>query len=312
MSNTRRGFLKSTTLAAGLAGAASSMPAQESGRRGPVVPMADSEIHIPKVRFGKVEVSRLILGVNPFYGFAHFNNTYATVMREWYRAARVVDVLQRCEKCGINAYNYVHMSRGLPDWEMYLAEGGQMHLIAQATTEDPAELVNAVHPMGAWVQGERTDNAYRDGKLDTIRDYCKKMRDLGVEMVGVGSHIPEVLAMVEEQGWDVDFYAGCVYNRRRTPQELRALLGGELPEMPNEVYLQDDPERMYSVFRNTSKPCVAFKIMAAGRVRSPEKAFQVAFDSMKPNDFVCVGMFPRAKDEVKENAEIVSRLLKTS
>jgi hypothetical protein len=38
--------------------------------------------------------------------------------------------------------------------------------------------------------------------MDTIRDYCRKLRDLGVTMVGVGSHIPEVLAMVEEQGWD--------------------------------------------------------------------------------------------------------------
>ena len=313
MFNTRRSFLESTaTLAAGLTGVASSMPAQGAGRQRPVVSAADSEIHIPKVRFGKVEISRLILGVNPFYGFSHFNHTYGTVMREWYTPARVLEVLQRCEKYGVNAYNYVHMSRGLPDWKMYRAAGGRMHLVAQATTDDPAELVNAVKPMAAWVQGERTDDAYRAGKLDTIRDYCKRMRDLGVEMVGVGSHIPEVLAMVEEQDWDVDFYAGCVYNRRRTPQELRALLGGKLPEMPSEVYLQDDPERMYSVFRKTSKPCVAFKILAAGRVRTPEAAFKRAFESMKPTDFVCVGMFPRIKDEVKENVEIVSRLLKPS
>jgi hypothetical protein len=121
-------------------------------------------------------------------------------------------------------------------------------------------------------------------------------------MVGVGSHIPEVLALVEEQNWDVDFYAGCVYNRRRTPQELRKLLGGELPEMPSEVYLQDDPHRMYKVFRQTRKPCVAFKILAAGRVSKPEAAFKLAFSSIKPIDMVCVGMFPRAKDEVKEDA----------
>ena len=126
-------------------------------------------------------------------------------------------------------------------------------------------------------------------------------------MVGVGSHIPEVLNMVYEKGWDVDFYAGCVYNRRRTPEELRKLLGGELPEMPSEVYLQDDPERMYKVFRQIKQPCCAFKIMAAGRVKSPEAAFKQAFQSMKPTDFVCVGMFPRVKDEVKENAYLASR-----
>ena len=313
MSNTRRSFLQSTaTLAAGLAGATSQASAQDTGRQKPIAPTGNSEVNIPKVKFGKVEISRLILGVNPFYGYAHFNNTYSVVMREWYRAARVVEVLNRAEEFGINAYNYVHLSRAHPDWEMFKGMGGNMHLVAQATPDDPAELVNAVHPMGAWVQGERTDDAYRAGKLDTIRDYCKKMRDLGVEMVGVGTHIPDVLAIVEEQDWDVDFYAGCVYNRRRTPEELRALLGGELPEMASEVYLRDDPERMYSIFRNTKKPCVAFKILAAGRVSDPEAAFKRAFESMKPNDFVCVGMFPRTKDEVKENAEIVSRLLAAS
>jgi hypothetical protein len=93
-----------------------------------------------------------------------------------------------------------------------------------------------------------------------------------------------------------------VYNRRRTPQELRKLLGGELPEMPSEAYLQDDPPRMYKVFRQTRKPCVAFKILAAGRVSNPEAAFKSAFSSIKPIDLVCVGMFPRIKDEVKEHA----------
>ena len=263
--------------------------------------MPDSEIKVPKIRFGKVELTRLVMGVNPFYGFAHYNDILNTMVKEWYTTAKVVEVLQRAEKLGINAYNYLHRARAQADWERYQAEGGKMHLVAQATTEDPAELIDAVKPMAAWVQGERTDNAYRANRMDTIRDYCKKMRDMGV-VVGVGSHIPEVLAIVEEQGWDVDFYAGCVYNRRRTPEELRKLLGGEIPEMPSEVYLQDDPPRMYKFFRQTRKPCFAFKILAAGRVRSPEAAFKLAFSSIKPTDFVCVGMFPRIKDEVKENA----------
>jgi hypothetical protein len=308
MSNTRRGFLQSTaTLAASLAGGASYLSAQGTGAGAKIAAIPDSDISIPKVKFGKVEISRLVVGVNTFLGFGHYNDILSTVMREWYTQAKVVEVLGRCEKLGINAYNYVHMGRAQADWERYLGEGGKMHLVAQATTDDPAELWNAVKPMGAWVQGERTDDAYRAGKMETIRDYCKKLRDLGVEMVGVGSHIPEVLAMVEDAGWDVDFYAGCVYNRRRTPQELRKLLGGEIPEMPSEVYLQDDPPRMYKVFKQTKKPCCAFKIMAAGRVRSPEAAFKLAFESIKPTDFVCVGMFPRIKDEVKENAYFTSR-----
>ena len=302
MSNTRRSFLQST---AGLAAGALSLQAQAPGAK--IASIPDSDIKMPTIKFGKLEISRLVVGVNTFLGFGHYNDILSTVMREWYTPARVLEVLQRCESFGVNAYNYVHMGRAQADWERYRGEGGKMQLVAQATTNDPAELWNAVKPVAAWVQGERTDDAYRAGKMDTIRDYCKKLRDLGVSMVGVGSHMPEVLAMVEDAGWDVDFYAGCVYNRRRTAQELRKLLGGEIPEMPSEVYLQDDPPRMYKIFQQTKKPCCAFKIMAAGRVSSPEQAFKQAFQSIKPTDFVCVGMFPRIKDEVKENAYFTGR-----
>ncbi len=305
MSNTRRDFIQAAAgVAAGLTAATPPLAAQ--ARRQSPASVPDSEIKVPKIKFGKVELSRLVLGVNPFYGFAHFNRTYDTIMRDWYTAPRVVEVLRQCEKYGINAYNYVHMGRAQSDWEQYLAGGGKMHLVCQGSAPDPTEMIKAVKPMAVWVQGERTDTAFQDGELDTIGEYCKKMRDLGV-MVGVGSHIPEALEAVVEKNWDVDFYAGCVYNRRRTSEELRNYLGGHLPEIPSETYLQDDPPRMYKVFRQISKPCFAFKILAAGRVSKPEEAFKVAFQSIKPTDFVCVGMFPRIKDEVKENAYWTTR-----
>jgi hypothetical protein len=130
-------------------------------------------------------------------------------------------------------------------------------------------------------------------------------------MVGVGTHKPEVIALVEEQNWDVDFYAGCVYNRTRTDGEWRELLKGELMEMSREMYLQSDPARMYKVMRQTRKPCFAFKVLAAGRIppAGVEQAFRTAFQSIKPIDGVFVGIFPRVRDEVREDAEIVHKIL---
>ena len=100
-----------------------------------------------------------------------------------------MEVIRRCEAFGINAFNYVQMGRGRSDWESYLAEGGKTRLIAQATMNDPAELVNAVKPWGSWVQGEIADRQYRAGQLGLVRDYAKRLRDLGVSFVGVASHI---------------------------------------------------------------------------------------------------------------------------
>jgi hypothetical protein len=112
----------------------------------------------------------------------------------------------------------------------------------------------------------------------------------------------------------VDFYAGCVYNRTRTDEEWRKILNGELPEMSREIYIQSDPARMYKVIRQATKPCFAFKILAAGRVDEDkvEQAFRTAYASIKPNDGVYIGVFPRSRDEVKTNAEIVHNILTTA
>ncbi|HOK44425.1 MAG TPA: hypothetical protein PLA43_14120 [Bryobacteraceae bacterium] len=314
MPKTRRSFLQTTAaLGAGFSSASSLSFAQvRRGARNPIDAVPDSEIKVPKVKFGKYELSRFMIGCNPFNGTSHLNRTFDGVMRQWYRSGKVAEVLKRCESFGINCFNYVHAGRLYAEWERYVAEGGKMHIVAQAYQDDPTEMVKTIKPAGVWVIGERVDTAYRRNQLNTIRDYCKKLRDLGVEMVGVGSHIPEVLALVEEQGWDVDFYAGCAYNRRRTQEELERLMSGELPEDVQEVYLRGDPPRMYKVFRQTKKPCVAFKILAAGRVSNIEAAFKLAFDSIKPIDLVCVGLFPYLKDEVKENAYWTMRYGSTS
>lgn len=307
MSHTRRTFLQSAAAAIGAAGvplAGAQLPAPQAPP-----PTPASRLHVPRVRFGAAEISRLIVGCNPFYGFSHFNNTLSAVMREYYTAERVCDVLHQCARFGINAYNYVDLGRAGQDLDRFEAEGGRMHLIVQGIG-DPTAFHAARKPLAMYHHGGRTDRAYQDGKIATVREWCKQVRDLGC-MVGVGSHKPEVLALVEEQGWDVDFYAGCVYNITRTAGEWRKVLNGEMLEMPSEIYLQSDPPRMYSVMRQTRKPCFAYKILAAGRIgeRAMDEAFRTAFSSIKPTDAVFVGMFPRVKDEVRENVQRVCRIL---
>ncbi len=296
-------------IAAGLSGAAPlSAQASQSGGEQANAPLQPAlEIHVPKMKFGNAEISRLICGCNPLYGFAHFNQILGTVMREYYTPERVCELLHRCNRFGINTLNYYPASRAQSDWERFLAEGGKMNLIVQGTG-DSVKLVKTLNPLAIYYHGENADREFQNGKLETIKEWCKQMRGLGV-MVGVGTHQPELIAEIESQNWDVDFYAGCVYKRTRTDEEWRKVLGGELVEMQREIYLQSDPPRMYKVMRATKKPCFAFKIMGAGRVTNAEQAFRSAYESIKPNDGVFIGLFPRVKDEVRENSERVHRLL---
>jgi len=319
MSNTRRHFLQSGAAAvAGVAGAVSALNAREpEGRQDPSRPQSadslkpDSVPQVPRMKFFNAEISRIVLGVNPFYGFAHFNHNFGASMKEWYTPEKVCEVMHRCNQYGINAFNYVHLDRAPQDLARFVAEGGDMHLIIQVTSgADAGMLVKSLKPLALQRQGEVVDDAFQSGKMETVKEWCKKVRDMGV-LVGVGTHIPEVIAQVEEEGWDVDFYSGCVYNRRRTGDEWRTILNGELMEMPHEIYLQSDPQRMYKVMRQTEKPCFAFKVLAAGRItgKSVEPAFRTAFESIKPTDGIYVGMYPRYLDEIKEDVEIVQRIL---
>jgi len=269
---------------------------------------AQDEVQVPKMKFGDREISRLVAGCNPFYGYGHFNNTLGSVMRDYYTQDRVCAVLHQCNQVGINVHAYHHQGRAPQDVARFQSEGGKMHLIVQCP-DDPVVVHKAMAPMAIYHHGEQTDRAFQRGEMAAVREWCKKTRDLGMK-VGVGTHKPEVIALVEEQNWDVDFYAGCVYNRTRTPDEWRRVLGGELPEMAGEVYIQSDPPRMYEVMRQTKKPCFAFKILAAGRIAGPgiEQAFRTAFQSIKPTDGVFIGLFPLIKDEVRENAARVRRI----
>jgi hypothetical protein len=63
--------------------------------------------------------------------------------------------------------------------------------------------------------------------------------------------------------------------------------------------------------RQTEKPCLAFKILAAGRLCDRaewvETAFESAFRQIKASDAVIVGMYPEYEDQVAINAELVRR-----
>ena len=75
------------------------------------------------------------MDATPFTGIAHYNQNFGTVMREYFTAERVCDVLHQCNRFGINTFNYFHAARAQADFERFLAEGGKMHLVAQGMAD---------------------------------------------------------------------------------------------------------------------------------------------------------------------------------
>jgi hypothetical protein len=268
---------------------------------------------LPRVRLGKHSVSRLICGNNCFNGNSHSSVLLNEEMRRYYSPDQVMRTLRRCQEVGIDTWQAGF--RNLPLHRRHLDEGGSLQLIA-IENGDPAK-IDALAKGGCIAlahHGEATDRAYKTGQLDSIRDYLKRIRDSGMA-VGVSSHMPAVFDVIESKGWDVDYFQTCLYERHRSAADLEALLG-QAPLPVGEVYLPKDPARMFRIIQQTRKPCLAFKILAAGRrAQMPaavEQAFSETFSSIKSGDAVIVGMYDRLSDQPGQNAALARRYGATS
>jgi hypothetical protein len=306
--NGRRKFLRQ---AAGLAGAAT--VAGEWPRAASAAGVVADPV-LPTIQLGAHRVTRLILGGNPIYGYSHFNRLLSEHQKAWHTPEHVLELLQHTEAKGINTWQNSYADRTLSDLERYRAAGGKMHwlCLGKPDWDQSPQFIHdaALHkPIGIAPHGSLADRLHRQKDLGTLTDLLKRIRDEGV-LVGLSAHNPILVELAEEKGWDVDYYMCCLYNRTRPRNELMKLLGGEVPL--GEVYLPSDPPRMFKTIQATRKPCLAYKVLAAGRTVESAKevfqAFQTALQNIKPIDAMIVGMYQQFGDQVGENAAMVRKL----
>jgi hypothetical protein len=250
---------------------------------------------LPKVKLARHEITRLIIGGNPFSGNSHVSAELSREMRDYYTVDKIKETLRECEESGINsllARGDNHIMRMLNEYRL---DGGSIQWIAQtaperASTEGNIRQIASYRPIAIYHHGGATDRLFKEGKLEKVNDYLKLIHDLGL-VAGVGTHNPNVVRYSEDRGFEADFYMISFYN---------------LTER-GEVYLPEDREAACEVIREVSKTCLAFKIMAASR-NDPTEAFEYAFRNIKPIDAVVVGMFTKHKPSmIRENVELTLR-----
>jgi hypothetical protein len=266
----------------------------------------------PTAQFGKFTVSRLIVGGNPVSANSHVSRTMDLEMRDYFTAQNAKRMLHACEKAGINAWQSRgdrHIMRLLNEYRM---EGGNLQWIAQ-TASEYADLgrnlseISALKPIAIYHHGSRTDHFWHEDQPGRIADALKAIRQTGA-MVGLGTHIPEVIDFAEQNHWDVDFYMTCIYHLTRTPEENARLAGHPVD---GELFWDADRVQMLTRVQKTAKPCLIFKVYGATRhCDTPQRrqaAINLAFDYAKPTDAIVVGMFPKYTEQVEENALLVAR-----
>ncbi len=269
---------------------------------------------LPTVDFCGKKVSRLICGGNPQSGYSHVSSQLDWEMIQYYDMPNSQALLDECWQQGINTFQSRGDRHQMRTFLEHRQRGGKMQWIAQTASEFADIQANIAEtaryePIAIYNHGTHTDNSWHTGNIDRVHDIIKVVHDHGLP-AGVGSHIPEVIEYMEDNGWETDFYMCCFYNLARGYKSA--------PAVDQNAYAKDrfppeDPVRMTSVMRQVKKPCIGFKIMAASRnCKTPEstrEAFRSAFENIKPTDIVDVGMFQKYKNQVAENAALVREIL---
>ena len=175
---------------------------------------------IPQVDFFGTQVTRLIVGDNPFSGHSYIPDiANGNEMMDYYTAERIVETLFEAERAGYNTYLPLACPFIQRVIRQYRNEGGTMKLIFQPYP--PINLdVNLRqmmdwNPIAIYHQGTTTDYMVENGMIEELKDNIKRIKDAGVP-AGLGTHVPETILRAEEEDWGVDFYMSCLYNARRT------------------------------------------------------------------------------------------------
>jgi hypothetical protein len=240
-------------------------------------------------KMGGVSVSKMIVGGNPFSGFSHQSPERDREMRQYYTTARIKEVWRQAEALGINTFlgrADRHIQRTLLE---YWDEGGAIQWFAQTCPEykelsrNIAEAIN-VGAKGCYVHGGQMDFLFAQDQLDIVPDAIAQIRDAGLA-AGIAAHNPQVHLWAEEH-LDVDFYMCSYYNPTRRDEHAEHIAGAR------EVFSSEDRAAMVEVIQNLSKPAIHYKIMAAGR-NDPQAAFAFVAEHLRPQDAVCVGVYPK-------------------
>jgi len=257
---------------------------------------------LPTVEFCGLQVTRLVLGANPFGGFSHQNAERDAEMVAYHTPERIRETWRRAEAAGINTMvtnnETPHVIQTVRE---YLAEGGPLQWIAQLADRPYESMIAAIDDAvriggkAAYFHGGLVDGCYASGDDRTLRTWVAHARSVGLP-IGVAGHAPQVHDWVASLGL-VDFHVVCFFNC------------GSLHTGQGQRFRLADVAPAAECVRRLDKPCIAYKIMGAGRI-DPAMAFEFAFDHLKPGDVVNVGMYRGDKDDmVEENVALVREVL---
>ncbi|MGC9395495.1 MAG: hypothetical protein ACP5J4_11630 [Anaerolineae bacterium] len=246
------------------------------------------------VKFAHLSVSKIILGGNPFSGFSHQTRYMDREMARYFTTARIKETMRQAEALGIDTFlgrADRHIRRTLLE---YWNEGGTIQWFAQTAPEFASlsgNVAGAISTGAAavYLHGGQMDFRYAQNQLDIVSDIIAMIKDAGCA-AGVAGHNPLVHQWADEY-LDLDFHMCSYYNPTPRDQNAEHVHGAV------EVFSEEDRAAMVETIKRLRAPAIHYKIFAAGR-NDPREAFAFVAQHLRPQDAVCIGVFPKDKPDM--------------
>ena len=211
---------------------------------------------MPTIRLGHVEVSRLILGSNPFFGYAHQDGDLGRQMKEYYTEERIIRILDDAAALGVTAVS----APPFPDWirifNKYRDQGGKLTTwIAQphGSPKKMKEEIDSCAKGGAkavYIQGHRVEEQFEKKTFEVVRGWLEQIKSHGMA-AGIASHRPDIHPVAEKLGFPTDFYFQCFFR---------------VDQHPENYALECRDHAVETIRSITAKPVVAYKILGTARL----------------------------------------------
>jgi len=219
-------------------------PAQELTAKEPVK-------GLQRGKFGKYEVSRLIIGGDPVSGIAHAGELVyqADFMKQYFNTPKILETLTLAEQNGINTLLMRADDRIISHYNMFKKErGGTLQWIATSAPEQGAPVENAKRArdngaIAVYLHGGVADGLVKAGKVDEIGEIVEGFKKVGI-MAGIGAHQLDTARASVQAKIDPDFYMVTI-NRVN--------------------YYCSEAAEVGIFMRSIKKPWIAFKVLGAGR-----------------------------------------------
>jgi hypothetical protein len=242
-------------------------------------------------KFGKYEVSRLIIGGNLISGSAHAGDLLyqSALMTHYFNTEKILETWTLAEQNGINTTLMRADPHIIEHYQKFRRErGGKLQWIAQTAPEqgDPVENAKRARDNGAiavYLHGGVSDGLAKEGKIEEIGKVVEGIRKLGL-IAGIGAHLLATTQACVQAKLDPDFYMLTI----------------------NRVNYYSSPVAEKAEFMQTiKKPWIGFKVLGAGR-ELPPGGFRHAFE--RGADFIAVGMFDwQVRDDVAHVQEMLAK-----